>query len=31
MAVGRWYRDFAQLGDEEVRDYLDRAAYEMAH
>ena len=31
MAVGRWYDDFAQLTDEEVRDYLERAAYEMAH
>jgi putative phosphoribosyl transferase len=31
MAVGRWYDDFAQLSDEEVRDYLDRAAHEMAH
>ena len=31
MAVGRWYDDFAQLSDEEVRDYLERAAHEMAH
>jgi predicted phosphoribosyltransferase len=31
MAVGRWYDDFAQLTDDEVRDYLERAAYEMAH
>ena len=31
MAVGRWYDDFAQLGDEDVRDYLERAACEMAH
>jgi putative phosphoribosyl transferase len=31
MAVGRWYDDFAQLTDEEVRDYLERAAHEMAH
>jgi len=31
MAVGRWYDDFAQLTDDEVRDYLERAAHEMAH
>lgn len=31
MAVGRWYDDFAQLSDEEVREYLERAAHEMAH
>jgi len=31
MAVGRWYDDFAQLSDDEVRDYLERAAHEMAH
>lgn len=31
IAVGRWYDDFAQLTDNEVRDYLGRAAYEMAH
>ncbi len=31
MAVGRWYGDFGQLTDDEVRDYLDRGAYEMAH
>lgn len=31
IAVGRWYDDFAQLTDEEVRDYLERAAHEMAH
>jgi putative phosphoribosyl transferase len=31
IAVGRWYDDFAQLSDEEVRDYLERAAHEMAH
>ena len=31
MAVGRWYDDFAQLTDEEVRDYLERARHEMAH
>lgn len=30
-AVGRWYDDFAQLTDEEVRDYLDRAEPEVAH
>jgi len=31
VAVGRWYEDFTQLTDDEVRDYLDRAAHEMAH
>ena len=31
MAVGRWYDDFTQTTDEEVRDCLERAAYEMAH
>lgn len=31
QAVGRWYDDFAQLTDDEVRQYLERAAHEMAH
>lgn len=31
IAVGRWYDDFTQLTDEEVRDYLERAAHQMAH
>ena len=31
MAVGRWYDDFAQLTDEQVRDYLERAAHDMVH
>jgi putative phosphoribosyl transferase len=31
MAVGCWYNDFTQLTDDEVRDYLERATYEMAH
>lgn len=31
MAVGYWYDDFTQLTDDEVRDYLERATYEMAH
>lgn len=31
MAVGRWYDDFAQLTDDEVRDYVERAAHEMVH
>ena len=31
MAVGRWYDDFSQLTDDEVRDILSRAAHEMAH
>jgi putative phosphoribosyl transferase len=31
MAVGRWYDDFAQLTDDQVRDYLERATHEMAH
>jgi putative phosphoribosyl transferase len=31
IAVGRWYEDFTQLTDEEVRDYLERAAHQMAH
>lgn len=31
LAVGRWYDDFAQLTDEDVRDLLERAAHEMAH
>ncbi len=26
FAVGRWYEDFTQTTDEEVRDLLDRAA-----
>ena len=31
LAVGRWYDDFTQTTDEEVRDCLERAAVEMAH
>ncbi|HEY0550604.1 MAG TPA: phosphoribosyltransferase [Verrucomicrobiae bacterium] len=31
IAVGRWYDDFAQLTDEQVRNYLERATHEMAH
>ncbi len=31
LAVGRWYDDFSQLTDEEVRGYLESAAHEMAH
>jgi putative phosphoribosyl transferase len=31
QSVGRWYDDFAQLTDDEVRAYLGRAAHEMAH
>ena len=31
IAVGRWYDEFPQLTDEEVRDYLQRATHEMAH
>jgi putative phosphoribosyl transferase len=31
IAVGRWYDDFMQLSDEEVREYLNRAMNEMAH
>jgi len=31
IAVGRWYDDFSQLSDEQVREYLERAAHEMAH
>jgi putative phosphoribosyl transferase len=31
IAVGRWYDDFAQLDDHEVRDYLERSIHEMAH
>jgi predicted phosphoribosyltransferase len=31
MAVGQWYDDFTQLTDDDVRDYLERAAHEMAH
>lgn len=31
IAVGRWYDDFTQLTDDEVREHLDRAALEMAH
>jgi predicted phosphoribosyltransferase len=31
IAVGRWYHDFSQLTDEQVRDYLERAACEVAH
>jgi len=30
IAVGRWYDDFAQLDDEQVRDYLERASHAMA-
>ncbi len=26
MAVGQWYRNFAQTSDEEVRDFFDRSA-----
>jgi predicted phosphoribosyltransferase len=29
MAVGTWYDDFSQTTDEEVKDYLDRAADEL--
>jgi putative phosphoribosyl transferase len=31
IAVGRWYDDFTQLTDDEVRDYIERATHEMAH
>jgi putative phosphoribosyl transferase len=31
MAVGRWYDDFLQLTDDEVREYLAAAAHEVAH
>ncbi len=31
MSVGRWYDDFTQLTDDDVRDYLGRASNEMAH
>lgn len=31
MAVGRWYDDFTQTTDEEVRDCLERGHHEMAH
>ena len=31
MAVGRWYDDFTQLTDDEVRGYLERATHEMVH
>lgn len=31
MAVGRWYDDFSQLTDDEVRTYLETAAHELAH
>jgi putative phosphoribosyl transferase len=31
MAVGRWYDDFSQLTDDEVREILSRSAHEMAH
>jgi predicted phosphoribosyltransferase len=31
MAVGHWYDDFTQTTDAEVRECLERAAYEMAH
>jgi putative phosphoribosyl transferase len=31
MSVGRWYDDFTQTTDDEVRDCLQRAAHEMAH
>jgi putative phosphoribosyl transferase len=30
MAVGRWYDDFDQLSDDDVRRDLERAAHEMA-
>ncbi len=30
MAVGRWYDDFTQMSDEEVRDYLGRAMHETS-
>jgi predicted phosphoribosyltransferase len=29
IAVGRWYREFGQLDDDEVRELLDRAAAEL--
>src|SRR5688572_343843 len=31
LAVGRWYDDFTQTTDDEVRHFLERAAHEMAH
>lgn len=31
MAVGQWYQDFTQTGDEEVRDLLDRNAGRVQH
>jgi predicted phosphoribosyltransferase len=31
LAVGRWYDDFAQLDDDDVRHDLELAAQEMAH
>jgi putative phosphoribosyl transferase len=31
MSVGRWYDDFSQLTDEEVRAYIESAAHELAH
>jgi putative phosphoribosyl transferase len=31
LAVGQWYRDFAQTTDEEVRDLLERAADSQRH
>lgn len=30
-AVGRWYDDFSQLSDDDVRGYLNRAGCQMAH
>jgi predicted phosphoribosyltransferase len=30
LAVGLWYEDFTQTGDEEVRELLDRAAHVVA-
>jgi putative phosphoribosyl transferase len=29
FAVGRWYDDFTQLTDEDVREFLERASHEM--
>lgn len=31
MAVGRWYDDFTQTHDAQVREILERATHEMAH
>ncbi len=31
VAVGRWYQDFSQLTDDEVRRYLEKAGREIAH